>query len=72
MFALRERIRKSQKIGSGKAKELIDEAVRQGILVCESNRYRLAADLFENDNVDDAGRIVPTADNSMHDDDEVF
>lgn len=72
MFALRERIRKAQKIGSGKAKELIDEAVRQGILVCENNRYRLTADLFENDNFDDAGRIVNIADNSMHDDDEVF
>ncbi len=70
--ALRDRIRKAKSIGTSKANELIDEAVRQGILVCESNRYRLAADLFENDNVDDAGRIVNTADNSMHDDDEVF
>ena len=73
--ALRDRIRKAKGIGTSKANELIDEAVRQGVLVCEDNRYRLAADLFENDSFDgfdDARRIVPTADNSMHDDDEVF
>lgn len=57
--ALSDRIRKANSIGTRKSMSMIDDAMRNGILVCEDNKYRLANNLFVNDN-------------SMHDDDEVF
>ena len=57
--ALRDRIRNSKTVGTSKAENYIDDAVKCGVLICENNRYRLADNLI-------------TADNSMHDDDNVF
>lgn len=54
--ALRERIRKAHEIGSGKAKEYIDEAEKYGILIRKGNQYTkpraMEADL-NNEKLDD-------------------
>jgi len=39
LTALRERLRNAYKIGSGKAKDIINKAVTIGYLTCEDNKY---------------------------------
>lgn len=40
--ALRERIRKEQSIGSGKAGDLLNRGVTLGYLICENSKYTIA------------------------------
>lgn len=50
---LRERIRKEHKIGSGKAKEYIDQAIHYGQIVCNNAKYKISdIQLLGNDEED--------------------
>jgi hypothetical protein len=51
--ALRERMRKAFGIGSGTAKEIIDQAVKEGILIRKGDKYTKPKPLDDMDKLDD-------------------